>query len=83
MVYSVISKFEIEYLESNEFLNFKLDLEQNKGSDGVLSQLDNLNTTKPYAQNALIDANIMAFRLQISTALAFWCGVVQVCLITF
>ena len=75
MVYSTISRMEIEYLESPSYLALK-NLQTNESN---IPSSEFHNSTVVQIKSAQEpDEHIMQFRVKVAASLAFWCGFVQV-----
>lgn len=71
MVYSSITKLEDEFLHANKLSINTLNKSNESNFDSNTNQLPHDNS------------EIMLARVKIATALAFWCGIVQVKLIFY
>ena len=70
MVYSTISRLELAFIESPEYLLYKKNSLSNNDSFFL--------SNETIVKNNEIDEMIMGFRLKVATSLTFWCGIIQV-----
>ena len=69
MVYGTISRLELKFIETPEYLTFRENLFINESL---------FISNETFSESSEPDEMLMTFRLKVATSLTFWCGTVLV-----